>query len=574
MYITKISIDEFRALKNIEIPIGRNLTCIAGKNGVGKSTILAILGNVGELKKKDGVLLNGNLFRGDFGSIIQGDKDFDLTGPRCEIFFENTFKSIPKSLSFRTLFQNVTKQNVTYTPLNIILNEDGVEKELEVFTKEIESVPAHNRYRLIPIKSEDYPTESKIPWPTSYLGLSRLYPVGESENLNIHKIKSEIDGEYFDLISKKHYEILNPGTDYSSATWTTVPDFSKKKGFAVRTSEYSERMNSSGQDNLGQILLHIFSFQALKEQQQDNYHGGILLIDEIDATLHPIALNKLLDFMLEKSKELDLQIVFTTHSINLLEHMEFKQIRISDDSIKTLYFTSDYGKIEFRENPDSEFLKHSLLNSYIGKMPTKKVTVLTEDSIGRKFLTKILDYKSTQRLNIKTIDISLSWSHIIKFITSDPQHFTNYIIVLDPDIFGKEENLKILNEKLAGTTYLNKTKKGFKYNNVIGLPGNEYIEKLIWDFIESLPPDSPIFKDPDLISSYVTLASLKENGPFSSRHSKDTKDIDKYKNWYKDNEDICDIFLDYWIRQDKNQQIVGKFYNDFIQNYKKIIEFI
>ena len=41
------------------------------------------------------------------------------------------------------------------------------------------------------------------------------------------------------------------------------------------------------------------------------------LIDELDATMHPAAQIRLLNVLYEEAKLLNLQIVFTTHSLSL-----------------------------------------------------------------------------------------------------------------------------------------------------------------------------------------------------------------------------------------------------------------
>ncbi|WP_243122414.1 ATP-binding protein [Clostridium septicum] len=40
--------------------------------------------------------------------------------------------------------------------------------------------------------------------------------------------------------------------------------------------------------------------------------------------MHPIAQNKLVDYLYKSSKELDVQVVFTTHSISLLRYISEK----------------------------------------------------------------------------------------------------------------------------------------------------------------------------------------------------------------------------------------------------------
>ena len=75
----------------------------------------------------------------------------------------------------------------------------------------------------------------------------------------------------------------------------------------------------AGQDNIGQIITAILSFKRLKSNLGDNYKGGILLIDELDASMFPAAQHKLIEFLFKHSSKLDLQVVFTTHSIEILE---------------------------------------------------------------------------------------------------------------------------------------------------------------------------------------------------------------------------------------------------------------
>ena len=86
IFIKKITIHDFRAFsgknqdgssKIYEIELGEHITCISGHNGIGKSTILAMLSNCGELKKQDGILLNGDQFSGEYSSIIKYDKEYD-----------------------------------------------------------------------------------------------------------------------------------------------------------------------------------------------------------------------------------------------------------------------------------------------------------------------------------------------------------------------------------------------------------------------------------------------------------------------------------------------------------------
>ena len=46
-----LKLNDFRQFKDMDISLGKRLTVLAGRNSTGKSTILGILANSGELKK-------------------------------------------------------------------------------------------------------------------------------------------------------------------------------------------------------------------------------------------------------------------------------------------------------------------------------------------------------------------------------------------------------------------------------------------------------------------------------------------------------------------------------------------
>ena len=55
---------------------------------------------------------------------------------------------------------------------------------------------------------------------------------------------------------------------------------------------------------------------------------SILLIDELDATLHPSLQFKLLDLFNQYSHDYKIQIFITTHSLSLIEHALEKNIML------------------------------------------------------------------------------------------------------------------------------------------------------------------------------------------------------------------------------------------------------
>lgn len=75
-----IKINNFRCFEDKEIRLGKFLTVLSGRNSTGKSTILGMLGNAGEIKKKYGATYTSGQFRAEFSELFKGSEQFDVTG--------------------------------------------------------------------------------------------------------------------------------------------------------------------------------------------------------------------------------------------------------------------------------------------------------------------------------------------------------------------------------------------------------------------------------------------------------------------------------------------------------------
>lgn len=140
--ITKINLNKFRQFENKEFNIAPYLTILSGFNGTGKSTLLAILANSCELKNFK--TLKNSTFRADISDILKGSMEYDQSA-------SNVF-----SIDF------LDEQNRPFTvPFRISWQDNKT------------------RFRLIPKQPTPDKSESKVIFPVIYLGLSRLYPLGE-----------------------------------------------------------------------------------------------------------------------------------------------------------------------------------------------------------------------------------------------------------------------------------------------------------------------------------------------------------------------------------------------------------
>lgn len=302
--IDKIRIQNFRLIDDITFNPSRGLNVIAGKNGTAKSTLLGMIAqgfsfnnkilsipgfeDIKEIKKED--------FSKNFNPDI-ADKYYAYNS--ILTYLGNNFES-NSAEHFKLSASDVRGKKHCTVHLN---TGDYFNIESTFHNK---SIP-----RLVTRRSTK--ESSNYVHPVIYLGLGRISPIVQSNNTDItliipDNIKQLIHTQYESILLKP-YENNLKGFDTS---------IKNKKTAAFLPNNRTIEMISSGEDNLGQILLSVFSFKKLKETLKEHYKGGILLIDEIDATLYAAAQIKLIDFLLEYSKILNLQIFFTTHSMVIL----------------------------------------------------------------------------------------------------------------------------------------------------------------------------------------------------------------------------------------------------------------
>lgn len=539
MKITSISIKEFRAFQEeFKLQLGDFITCISGQNGIGKSTILAILSNCCELKSSIATHLNGSAFRGDFKDIIIGDENYDSPGEKVIINFKDLPKSTKddiyvESLIFRTTFQKVGS-----------------------------NVKDKKRFRLIPKKQETRQTEQKIKHPSYYLGLSRLFPIGESKQTGTYKKQIPSSNELISL----HEQIMNQkyGED-AHATSLSIREYPKKK-LGIKNTKFSPIANSSGQDNLSQIILTILSFKELKNNHSLDYHGGLVLIDELDATLHPAAQMKLFDYLFQQAKELNLQIVFTTHSLSLLEHISDYQQKEQRNQIKIAYLIKKGNTCYEVENQGKEYYRLELTNNYLNLnsvQPIKPVFIFSEDEVARWFLQKILALPiNKEPYQIKLLDVNMSWGHIINLITSHFEIYQDYITILDPDV-SKRENKESLQEKIKDFPITVDVECG----DIFTLPSNnnEAIEEIMWDYFSNLPEDHSFFFHNISLKNNWQKSLLINDGIDSDKYKNCKNDLHKKKCWFNDNKYYINYLFDFWARD--NEEIINKFIKLFKSSY-------
>ncbi len=513
--LKKLNIIEFRQFNNKEIIIGKKLTVISGQNATGKSTILGMIANSCEYKINEGKPILQTQFRAEWSDIFKGSVNHD---PHHSNVLQITYQ-LPDNyvIDFRTTWQKeeITQDRFRMIPKRKRRPEDigyGVKKDT---------------------------TEAKLKYPVLYLGLSRLFPIGESSGAIDNKaIGMSSDEEQWFKTSYKNIVKINE--TINAVESLELSEIKKNMHAGIDTDRYDVIGNSSGQNNISQILMAILSFKRISSST--GYKGGLLLIDEFESTIHPAVQINLLKFILNAVDDLKLQVVITTHSTSILDFVYSKTKRNEQNQnnmVEYYYLTNSNGGLSIKRNPDNSAVYADMHNiSSILDSSFRRLTVYSEDEEARWFINKLF-IKYVHYLQL--IEINVGCDELLNFDKCDPSYFSRVMIILDGD---KEIDLTL-------SKNLNKLK----------LPGSCRPEEVIYRYIMDLDPEHEYLETHFGIMSKQTIDST---GPFSDIYSAYTDDRDKYKKWFNDNRLIFEQtnVLDYWIHDNKSE------YDQLIENFK------
>ena len=435
MKITKVYIEKFRGFQKEDFELGSLITAIAGQNGTQKSTLLGIITQTFTLKLDDPMRKEKPLCG---GSYISAFKDKFRLSPTFDRPKEHEW-----TISFDSGIEDFTVESIKRVgSTNIRFWKKGARK-------------AGDGY---------------LSFPTIFLSLKRLVPIAEENGISTDDtLLTEDEIKEF---KRLHNKILITQTDISSATAITSEN---KQSIGVSTELYDWNQNSMGQDNLGKIILALFSFGRLKRKYPERYTGGILAIDELDATMYPASQVELLKVLRAYASRLKLQILFTTHSISLLKAVdniinEGQKCAETANQVKILYLKKIDSQITIKQNINLDGILLDLNVVAQGdKHKQSKIIVYTEDNESKLFAKAILKSK-VKILNF--IDINMPCSTLLELVNKKVPAFSSpySIVIVDGDV-RKDHNLN---------------KKAQDANNVLILPGTESPERLIAKFLYNL----------------------------------------------------------------------------------------
>jgi len=500
MKITKLTIKKFRHLENIDVKFGRLITAIAGQNGTGKSSILGLAGHVFSFREKDNSIIHktidGKPFETLFSEIFRFSPTYDISGGHEYNLELDNGDIIPVISTDRT-----EKGKETALRLNVGKKIKG---------------------------------EGKRNFPVIYLGLRRLFPLAQEEKINTNII-SDLNQNEIVAYQELHNTILLLNEQIKPAF---VDTFSKKF-YAPSTLKYDCWGNSAGQDNIGQIITALLSFERLKTKLGNNYEGGILLIDEVDATLFAGAQEKLIEKLFRKAQDLQLQIIFTTHSIEILKRLMLPQY--TNDS-EVIFLDNTSGKV-ISSQGDSLTMTQMINNicvSYQIEDQTKSY-IFCEDNEAALWIKNILGTKITKKLQF--IQDAFGSNDLVTIANKKIPILKNSIFVLDGD--------------------QNKSLKRNRCPRVLLLPGDSRPEDVFYNFLRNLKGNDSFWGG---TGGYTQQVCFRDQPTIS---------IDRkiMKNWFKAQSIYwgrgCSKLFNRWKKD--NAVLVKNFKAEFEETLKQIL---
>lgn len=450
--LKELRIQNFRALKNLTLQIGSELTVICGKNGTSKSSILGIAAQVFSFEtdyqkneKLNHKTLLGKGYKSQFSEHFRLSPTHDKPGTVfVEVFLHDgyTNKQATGTLTLTTRkLPAVRGSKVKMQPRPVVRNNST---------------------------SDDENNSRNFTHPVIYLSLKRLFPIAEREYNPANSNYLEVNKKIFTGLTNR----ILASTSGELAVTTGTLDAAVAHG-----ANYDQESVSAGEDNVGQIVLALLSFRHLKETYAD-YKGGLLLIDEADASLFPAAQVQLIDVLIEYAKDLDLQVILTTHSPTIVKHAHGISRRHSG-RIRTIYLDNAAGQITATQDISWEEIESdlNLKPLDISDNVNQKVRIYLEDPQAEVFLRQLLKGKGIlQRL--RCMNVSLGCGIYIALIKSKvPEFCQSSIVCLD----GDAKNLT--NISLARNA------------NLVFLPGKFSPELNLFLFLCRTPADDPIWKN-------------------------------------------------------------------------------
>lgn len=539
--VREIKITQYRKLKNLELSFSPTVNAISGTNGTCKTSLLHLISN----------------------AFQAATKNCDwITDSKCLTAISAVNDSVNPKV------ESLTRGDRKYNdPAHGI---QGILFTIDYFDRDPLGFRRHNstlttRYAVKP----KYPpkAQEKLPYcPVIYLGLSRLVPFGEFRNDEaIVKIKKKLPLEYQNEISELYKKFTNYTITYGVAQ--QMGDIKTRTEFDCAEEGIDSNTISAGEDNLFIILTALVSLKYYYDSIQSRRTvESVLLIDEMDATLHPAYQIKLLNLLRDYAERYKIQVIFTTHSLSLLENMMEKKDRV-------LYLYDNETSVFLMPEPDIYKIKMHLQS-------------LTAEDIYANRVIPIFSEDDEARFLIELLVSYFQETHTDEFCRVP--RFFHYVLtnISAENLTGIFTDSKLLRMTMRSICILDGDHDTDVRNCIVALPSHDHEspEKLLIHYAKKLyDKDDGFWVDSTIIGRGYGKLYYREHVAEKVQEFErklqavqmsggSTKGMPRefYKKLFNDNREFFGLLFKHWLHNDENKSIIEKFYADFRIVFKKV----
>jgi hypothetical protein len=358
--ILGIRIERFRSLIGQSLVMGEHITVLSGRNGTMKTSLMGLLAHPFSSEAKDAF---GSDLKTTLQEVFKLSPEFDKDDYRYDMVLRTgTDQMLSESVSIYRVQENTNRHRVVVS---------GAEKG-----------------------------DGNFAYNTSFLNLKRLFPLVDTRAAPMTDGSFGLSAaEAADL--KDFYENVFPSSDYEA--FVPVHQKNVKTTFALAgaSARYNWQSISSGEDNLGAIFNRLLGFQRSFAAGQVT-GNGILCIDEFESSLHPVAQLRLLDYLYRWSSRYKVQVVISTHSLHLIQHLYLKHApNLSTGRIVVNFISKSNAALEnypILQNPSYELAyKELTLTSPAKVAAARRVKVFCEDEYAIHFAKRLIKSQDVLR---------------------------------------------------------------------------------------------------------------------------------------------------------------------------------
>lgn len=360
-------------------------------------------------------------------------------------------------------------------------NRNGVQEHVRQYSKDKDRWKPRSRNR---------PTRNVY-----YIGIETCLPdieiiktksrVNYSKHLKKDKISCEIIGLARKILNMDYSALLENETDKR-----VLPGVARDSGLT-----YSSLSMGSGEQRILKILDTVLRAES----------NSLILIDEIDVLLHVSALNNLLNVLksIAKSKDRQLQIVFTTHSLEIQRHS--KDIGIQ-------YISKVYGSEDARGIP--LYVVHKTINSdIIHDLTNDRVcpaTIYVEDELACTVVRSLLaKHGMRNKTNVVSFGAASNAFTLAASPALENKDTANILILLDGDVYRTEsEKMEQIRHAISGSKDEDKKKreKAVSLISQFNLPEGMNPERFLYDLLMKYGAE-----DSDILREAQRITSVEDN---------------------------------------------------------------